>query len=93
MLSVMRVANRYESLDKSFLISEFTRQYVQGNSRNMLDERFVEMKEFFDDKNELLYYYIDYECSTSDVNNELVLKRYEVYLDPYLQLIELKNKP
>lgn len=93
MLSVMRVANRYESLDKSFLIQEFTRQYVQGTARNMLDERFIKMEEFFNEKNELLYYYVEYECSVKGPDNAMILKRFEVYLDPWLQLMEVKNKP
>lgn len=93
MLSVMRAANRYESLDKSFLIQEFTRQYVQGTARNMLDERFLKMEEFFNDKNELLYYYVEYEYSVKGPDNGMILKRFEVYLDPWLQLMEVKNKP
>ncbi|MCE3296956.1 MAG: hypothetical protein K0R65_2670 [Crocinitomicaceae bacterium] len=93
MLSVMRTASRYESLDKAFLIQEFTRQYVQGTARNMLDENFLKMEEFFNEEKELLYYYIDYECSMKDTDGDLVLKRFDVYLDPWLQLIEVKNKP
>ncbi|MGV3630567.1 MAG: hypothetical protein ACO1O6_05155 [Bacteroidota bacterium] len=93
MLSVMRVASRYESLDKSFLIKEFTRQYVQGTARNMLDENFIKMEEFYNEKKELLYYYVDYECSMQDKEGTLVVKRYELYLDPWLQLMEVKNKP
>ena len=92
MLSVMRVAYRYNNLDKDFLIKEFVRSFVQGDTRNMLDEKFQAMEEFFGENNDLLYYYVDYQYREKDSSPNSEVKRVEVFLDPYLRLIEIRKK-
>ncbi len=91
MLSMMKVANKIGSLDKSDLIKEYVRLYVQGNSKNLLNEKFEKIEEVSDDKNNLSYYYILYEYSSRNSKNGLLLNKVEVFLDPYLKLIEVKK--
>ncbi len=90
MLTVMKTANKISSLDKSLLIKEFVRYFVQGQSRNYLDEKFERMEEFYDDENKLVNYQIDYQY-LSKQKEISEIKKVRIILDPYLQLIELKN--
>lgn len=92
MLTVMKVAYRYNNLDKDFLIKEFVRHFVQGETRNMLDEKFHKMEEFFGENNDLLYYYVDYQYHEKNSLENSEVTRVEVFLDPYLRLIEIRKK-
>lgn len=92
MLSVMHTANRYNSLDKEFLIKDFVRNYVQGSVKNLMNEQFVKMEESFDVNNQLLYYYIDYQYAKKTEGEDLKIMHCDVYLDPYLQLMEIRTK-
>lgn len=91
MFSVMKVAKKNNSLDKQVLIQEFVRQYAQGNVRSYTNERFGKMEESFNENNELVHYFVEYHFTKKNENNELVKFDYEIYLDPYLQLIEMNN--
>lgn len=92
MLSVMYTANRYNTLDKEFLIKDFVRNYVQGTTKNLMNEQFVKMEESFDANNQLLYYYIDYQYAKKTEGEDLKIIHCDVYLDPYLQLMEIRTK-
>jgi hypothetical protein len=89
MLSVMRTAKIISSLDKKVLIKEFVRHFVQGQTKNYLEEKFNKMEEFYDEKNNLLYYLVDYQYSKRNEEKLTEILNVQVYLNPYLQLIEI----
>jgi hypothetical protein len=90
MLVIMRTARNISSLDKKVLIKEFVRYFVQGQTRNYLEEKFNKMEEFYDEKNNLLYYAIEYQYSKRNEEKLTEILNVRVFLDPYLQLIEIK---
>lgn len=91
MLNLMREANRAYSLDKTFLIKEMVRLNVQGQTRNYMDEKFEKMEEFYDENNKLNFYSIIYRYSIKKPDKLIEIKKVQVFLDPYLRLIEIKQ--
>lgn len=89
MLSLMQVCNQNDRLDKAFLIKYLSRRYVQGTSISYNSEQFMKMDEFFDDSNRLLFYTIHYQYTKKDEQGIEKLVKYELTLDPYLQLMSL----
>jgi hypothetical protein len=57
--------------------------------RNYFDERFEKEEEIRNATNELEYYYILYKHTSKNANNESELITLEIYIDPFLQLIEI----
>lgn len=92
MLSVMYLAKSNSNLDKSFLIQEFCKIYVGGRYKVTVDEEFEKIEEFFDENNNLLYYQALYRFSHPNEVKEVVEELYEIRLDPYLQLLDLRKK-
>jgi hypothetical protein len=89
MLKIMKTIKKIRNLEKYELIKEEVRQNAQGNARNYFDERFVKVEEIRNATNELKYYYIVYKHTSKNADNESELRTLEIYLDPFLQLVEL----
>lgn len=87
MLSVMKTAYRISSLDKSELIKEYVRNYIHGRNYHSFQEEFVKMEEI-SDENYSTYYDVIYQYSTKDENK---IEKFELYLNPYLQLIKINK--
>ncbi|MES2587516.1 MAG: hypothetical protein V4622_00970 [Bacteroidota bacterium] len=92
MLTVMKTANKINTLDKSELIIEFVRIYIQGQSRNYLDEKVEKMDEVYDEKNVLTNYYVEYQFSSRNEDNSFKTNKVAVILDPYLRFVETRNR-
>lgn len=88
-LTIMRIAQKGKNIDKSYLIKQMVRNYAQGEQKNYMNERFDRLEEFYNDKNEVSYFLVDYTFFVKEENQDYKAKRVQVFLDPYLQLMEL----
>jgi hypothetical protein len=91
MLKVMKKASDTKNLDKANLIKLMTLDYLFGNSMVPSDLTFLSLDEVLKEGGELAYYQVSLVYLPKIEENRPTKKLLNIKLDPYLDLIEIKE--
>jgi hypothetical protein len=88
MFSVMKIANETKNLDKTNLIEYMVLNYVQNTNVIAVTDNFIKIEEQYDEFSNMNYR-VDYSYVDKTFGKTINV---EVFLDPYLNLIEIVQK-